>query len=164
DQLQVAHGRIITSRRSLPIQRAPVDRADAACGRLARDMPPNLAPVDLSLPILSHASLGASHHLLTLGLRDSRPASAPAQFGLLSMVAVWDPAARVLRRLSSSLNRPGSPAGAPQVLYKVLGRGTDHLPRARPGQSFRCLFPLGNGFSPERPAGSRLMLVAGGIG
>ena len=45
-----------------------------------------------------------------------------------------------------------------------MGRGTALLSRARAGDAIRCLAPLGNGFDPERPSGSRLLLVAGGIG
>lgn len=50
-----------------------------------------------------------------------------------------------------------------EILYKVLGRGTEVLSRVRPGETLDVLGPLGNGF--ELPLTiDRLVLVAGGVG
>ncbi len=50
-----------------------------------------------------------------------------------------------------------------EVLYKVVGKGTQYLARLEPGQAVELLGPLGNGFAP--PArGESAVLVAGGIG
>ncbi len=73
----------------------------------------------------------------------------------------------LLRRPFSIYNLPAAGPSNPhgiQIFYKVLGRGTGLLSRARAGDTIRCLAPLGRGFAPDRPRGSRLLLVAGGIG
>src|SRR5262245_56025974 len=127
-------------------------------------MPSNLAPADLSLPIVSHESLGASHYLLTLAAGDRALRWEPGQFAMIAPGGDADTADPLLRRPFSIFNQPGTPAGAVQFLYKVLGRGTERLARARTGETIRCLLPLGNGFAPSRREGARLLLVAGGIG
>ena len=118
---------------------------------------------DLPLTIEAHEPLGASHHLLTLST--SNPARwDPGQFAMISLGQEAQAADPLLRRPFSIFNLPGSPAGVLQIFYKVLGRGTALLSRARPGETIRCLAPLGNGFAPRRAQGQRLLLVAGGIG
>ncbi len=130
-------------------------------------MTPRAAPVDRLLRIEAHLPLGASHFLMTLSDGEPLPAWDPGQFAMITpgrAAPTFDP---LLRRPFSIFNLHGAPAGrtdAIQILYKVLGRGTELLSRAREGDAIRCLAPLGNGFDPERPAGARLLLVAGGIG
>ncbi|MDG3006076.1 dihydroorotate dehydrogenase electron transfer subunit [Paludisphaera mucosa] len=50
-----------------------------------------------------------------------------------------------------------------EVVYLVIGRGTDSLSRRRPGDRVDVWGPLGNGFGPSPGPGSALF-VAGGIG
>jgi dihydroorotate dehydrogenase electron transfer subunit len=63
---------------------------------------------------------------------------------------------------------PGSHSAAArapvvEILYKIVGRGTQGLSRMRPGDEVEILGPLGNSF--RAPAGMRTaVLVAGGIG
>ncbi len=124
-------------------------------------------PVDQILRIASHEALGASHFLL--GLRredggDALPTWAPGQFAMLAPGG--DPGATdpLLRRPFSIFNEPGQGHGELSFFYKILGRGTALLARARPGDAIRCLAPLGRGFAPTPQGGRRLLLVAGGIG
>ena len=49
------------------------------------------------------------------------------------------------------------------ILYKVVGKGTELLSRAAPGDYLDILGPLGNGFSISKDTNTYL-LVAGGIG
>jgi dihydroorotate dehydrogenase electron transfer subunit len=121
-------------------------------------------PVDLPLRIVSHESLGAGHFLLTLSTPDDYPAWEPGQFAMVTPGLPSGTADPLLRRPFSIHNLQGAPAGVLQIFYKVLGRGTRLLSGARASDTVRCLAPLGNGFAPERPEGSRLLLVAGGIG
>jgi dihydroorotate dehydrogenase electron transfer subunit len=76
------------------------------------------------------------------------------------------PRAFSIYRVSGDGPRPGSAAGpAPlvEILYKVLGKGTQCLSRLRPGDEVEILGPLGNAF--RTPAGiTTAVLVAGGIG
>ncbi|WP_027717202.1 dihydroorotate dehydrogenase electron transfer subunit [Desulfovirgula thermocuniculi] len=53
--------------------------------------------------------------------------------------------------------------GAVALLYRVVGRGTALLARVKEGELLDVLGPLGRGFSLP-PAGSRVVLVAGGMG
>ena len=50
-----------------------------------------------------------------------------------------------------------------EILYQVVGRGTELLSRMKPGDWTDLIGPLGRGFLPV-PQAERLLLVAGGIG
>ena len=59
--------------------------------------------------------------------------------------------------------RQGDSPAVVEILYKVLGKGTQHLARMEPSQEVEVLGPLGNAFTlPDD--GARPVLVAGGIG
>jgi dihydroorotate dehydrogenase electron transfer subunit len=49
-----------------------------------------------------------------------------------------------------------------EILYKILGKGTQYLAQMDPGQALEILGPLGNSFT--APAAGLAVLVAGGIG
>jgi dihydroorotate dehydrogenase electron transfer subunit len=70
-------------------------------------------------------------------------------------------------RISGLASGGGSArAGSPpviEILYKVLGKGTQSLARMEPRQDVEILGPLGNAFTPP-DAGTAAVLVAGGIG
>ena len=55
-----------------------------------------------------------------------------------------------------------------EILYKVVGKGTNYLSKKEKGEKIDCLGPLGNGFQlpkDQRPkTKDRRLLVAGGIG
>jgi dihydroorotate dehydrogenase electron transfer subunit len=53
--------------------------------------------------------------------------------------------------------------GVVEVLYKVVGRGTEVLSRVRAGETLDVLGPLGNGFDLPLTI-DHLVLVAGGVG
>jgi dihydroorotate dehydrogenase electron transfer subunit len=124
-------------------------------------------PSDLSLRIVSQADLGAAHFLLTMRPESAAtrlPAWEPGQFAMITLGPASGTNDPLLRRPFSIFNQPGVPEGSVQILYKVLGRGTALLSRARAGDAIRCLMPLGNGFALAQRADARLLLVAGGIG
>jgi dihydroorotate dehydrogenase electron transfer subunit len=59
--------------------------------------------------------------------------------------------------------RQGDSPAVVEILYKVLGKGTQYLARMEPSQEVEVLGPLGNAFTlPD--GGARPVLVAGGIG
>lgn len=126
--------------------------------------------MDLMLRVDTHEELGASHHLLTLSCPAGSPPLPRWQAGQFAMVGLGLPASSsdpLLRRPFSifSLPEPGpEPPRHASFFYKILGRGSSLLSRIRPGESLRCLVPLGNGFAPPRAHGQRLLLVGGGIG
>jgi dihydroorotate dehydrogenase electron transfer subunit len=92
------------------------------------------------------------------------------EFVMMRPAGVGDPflpRAFSIYRLTTrpSAFRPLGRDSAPtvEVLYKVLGKGTQSLARMEPGQEVEILGPLGNAFT--LPEGlERGVLVAGGIG
>ncbi len=62
-----------------------------------------------------------------------------------------------------SLLRVGREAGWIEVLFKVVGRGTELLARRRPGDRLSVLGPVGRPFAPD-PARPRALLLGGGVG
>jgi len=77
------------------------------------------------------------------------------------------PRAFSIYRVSGPASGGGSPRlDSPpviEILYKVFGKGTQHLARMEPSQEIEVLGPLGNAFAPP-DHGSLAVLVAGGIG
>ncbi|MGD0263842.1 MAG: dihydroorotate dehydrogenase electron transfer subunit [Candidatus Methylomirabilota bacterium] len=59
--------------------------------------------------------------------------------------------------------RQGDSPAVVEILYKVLGKGTQYLARMEPSQEVEVLGPLGNAFT-LLDGGARPVLVAGGIG
>lgn len=96
------------------------------------------------------------HHLIFAG--EELPAIAPGQF-----VEVAVPGNEVL------LNRPISVFYADSNIIELIvapvGRGTEALCRAMPGQQVRMIMPLGRGFAADTIApGAKVLLVGGGVG
>lgn len=50
------------------------------------------------------------------------------------------------------------------LLIKKAGDGTRQLSTLKPGDTLNLVFPLGNGFSPVKRAGEKVLLVGGGVG
>lgn len=90
----------------------------------------------------------------------------PGQFLHLRCTDQYDP---LLRRPLSVLRTRRSQAAttlAPDeldVLYEVVGRGTDLLSRIAPGEMVDVLGPLGRAFE-VHPRSQRLLMVGGGVG
>lgn len=49
------------------------------------------------------------------------------------------------------------------ILYKVIGKGTEALSKMAPGDEISALMPLGNGFDTHR-CGQKPLLIGGGVG
>ena len=50
------------------------------------------------------------------------------------------------------------------LLVKKVGEGTHQLATLKAGDTLNLVFPLGNGFSPVRKKGEKVLLVGGGVG
>jgi dihydroorotate dehydrogenase electron transfer subunit len=90
----------------------------------------------------------------------------PGSFGPGQFVMVRPPfAADPLLPRAFSIYRISQEGGAPivEILYKILGKGTQGLSRMEPGQGVEVLGPLGNSFT-VTPEVKTAILVAGGIG
>ncbi|RMG42938.1 MAG: dihydroorotate dehydrogenase electron transfer subunit [Acidobacteria bacterium] len=118
-----------------------------------------------SVEVVAQEALGGDCHLMRLRWPELARSARAGQF---VMIGLPDLGAMLLRR-PFSVARVGSEAGGPatfEILYKVFGRATAAFSRLRPGARLAVLGPLGRGFwTPDGAgAGSRALLVAGGIG
>ncbi len=87
-----------------------------------------------------------------------------ARPGNFIMVKVPD-AAGVLLRRPLSIHRAEAARGRIELLYEIVGPGTDALSRKRSGDLIDVIGPLGNGFDVRTRARDALnILVAGGVG
>lgn len=92
-----------------------------------------------------------------LGLRWKSAGIRPGHFVMVRVSDGLDP----LLRRPFGVYRVGQ--GTVELLYAVVGKGTEILSRKMPGESVDLLGPLGNGFT--LPAkGQRAVMVAGGMG
>jgi dihydroorotate dehydrogenase electron transfer subunit len=89
-------------------------------------------------------------------------ALSPGQFVMVRPPLVVDP---LLPRAFSIYRISQGEEGAPivEILYKVLGKGTQYLAQIDPGQAVEILGPLGNRFTVPETV-ETAVLVAGGIG
>jgi dihydroorotate dehydrogenase electron transfer subunit len=86
----------------------------------------------------------------------------PGQFVMVRPPLVGDP---LLPRAFSIYRISQAEGGAPvvEILYKVMGKGTQYLAQMDPGQAVEILGPLGNTFTVPETV-ETAVLVAGGIG
>lgn len=114
------------------------------------------------VPIVHHVKLGPGYFRMGLAFPELARIAQPGQF---VMVKPPDKRIPLLRRPFSIHNRlveRGEVCGF-ELLYKVVGQGTQALSRMKAGDVLDVLGPLGNGFS--SPEGIReAFLVAGGVG
>lgn len=112
--------------------------------------------LDEKCKILVHDELGSGYRFLVLSAPQMAKDLAPGQFVHVRVPALEDSA---LRRPFSVFDADG---GKVSILYKAVGRGTNALASAKPGDEIRMMGPLGHGF-PVKCAGEAL-LVGGGFG
>lgn len=107
---------------------------------------------------------GVAPGYFRLGLRWKGTGIRPGHFVMVRVSDGLDP----LLRRPFGVYRVGArdaaiAPGVVELLYAVVGKGTEILSRKMPGESVDLLGPLGNGFT--LPAkGHRAVLVAGGMG
>lgn len=121
---------------------------------------------NLVAPVEAQTDLGAGYFLIRLRCPDIAREVRAGQF---VMIGPRDIDAMLIRRPFSVARVAPDPRDGPPVhlelLYKVIGRGTNYLSHLRPGNELAILGPLGRGFwlpPPEDEA--ELIAVAGGIG
>jgi dihydroorotate dehydrogenase electron transfer subunit len=108
--------------------------------------------------ILVNEPLTAEVFRLTAHAPEIAAAAAPGQFVMVQVSGSLDP---LLRRPFSIHSR--SADGSLSLLFKVVGRGTALLAKARPGDALGLIGPFGRGFdlsAVDRP----VCLVGGGMG
>jgi len=111
--------------------------------------------------IVSNLSVGGGYFWMTLNAPTLSETLAPGQFLNIRCTTSGG--------LDPLLRRPFSPAGACpgqgeiEILYRVVGRGTQWLSLRRAGESLDVVGPLGNGFFLD-PSFTGIAVVGRGVG
>lgn len=113
---------------------------------------------DVKVKILSNIKVGDSYYKMTLDAPYVAKHATPGQFVQVRCSDGFDP----LLRRPFSIHRLVFNQGM-EVLYEVIGRGTEILSRKKKGEYLDVLGPLGKGFTLPRTS-SRVTIIAGGIG
>lgn len=110
---------------------------------------------DIDAQVLYQKNLKSDYY--RLGLKTGIKNFVPGQFGMLKVPAGQGV---LLRRPFSLARQDGE---ITEILYKVVGKGTQNLSQVKPGAMLALLGPLGTGFSLPTN-GKRVVGVAGGYG
>lgn len=113
---------------------------------------------DEEAKIVSHEAAGPGYRFLVVAAPKLAAELVPGQFVHVKVPALE---ASALRRPFSVFDADPA-AGTVTVMYKIVGRGTEALATAQPGEAIQVLGPLGHGF-PLTCNGTPL-LVGGGYG
>lgn len=121
---------------------------------------------NLVAPVEAQTELGAGYYLIRLRCPEIAGETRAGQF---IMVGARDIDTMLIRRPFSVARLVHDPAThlpvALEMLYRVVGRGTNYLSHLRVGNELAILGPLGRGFwLPAEEDGAELIAVAGGIG
>lgn len=108
--------------------------------------------------IVKNEPLASDVYHITLTAPRLAAVAKPGQFVMVKVAPGLEPA---LRR-PFSLHRFDKEGGHIELIYQVVGKGTNILSKRGAGEEVELLGPLGNGFDPGR--GSRIGLVGGGMG
>ncbi|GAB4540037.1 MAG: dihydroorotate dehydrogenase electron transfer subunit [Thermodesulfovibrionia bacterium] len=107
--------------------------------------------------IKENRNIKSNHYLLTLHPLKRIIKPQPGQFFMVSVGNTLDP----LLKRPFSLYRWLD--GDFQILYRVVGKGTEMLSKRMAGEGIDVIGPLGNGFPLRHPKGG-IILIAGGLG
>jgi dihydroorotate dehydrogenase electron transfer subunit len=112
-------------------------------------------------PIAENRGVSDGIHKVSLDIPGNAPSPVPGQFFNIRCGESRDP----LLRRPFSMHRLVLKDGAPllEILYRVVGKGTEWLSKRRDGETLDVIGPLGNGFILEDPM-THVALVARGIG
>ena len=116
-----------------------------------------MPPYQRKAEIICTEKLAGDIYRFTLEAPDIATASRPGQFVMVRTAKGMDP----LLRRPFSVHQVAA-GGLVQILFKVVGKGTQALAGLQTGQHLDLLGPLGRGFALS--AGRRHYLLGGGIG
>lgn len=114
----------------------------------------------LDLTVNSVEPLHERYVLLKLTHGSPLPPMLPGQFAEVRV----DNSPNTFLRRPISINFVDEERNELWLLVATVGDGTRRLAQLRAGDSLNCVLPLGNSFTMPRDAGSRLLLVGGGVG
>ncbi len=109
--------------------------------------------------ILLNQKIGPDYFKIVLRLNDFNDTVKPGQFFHIRAGTDYDP----LLRRPLSLHRLGDELNVVELLYRVVGKGTQLMSRRSKGTYLDVIGPLGNGFKIEK-AQRNFIIVAGGMG
>jgi dihydroorotate dehydrogenase electron transfer subunit len=109
--------------------------------------------------VISHSETAEGIFLLFMRGRDLARLSRPGQFIHIRTGSGWVP----LWRRPFSVHGADPENESVQIVYRVVGPGTEALSMAKPGDVLDVLGPLGRGFDLDKTF-TRGLLVAGGVG
>jgi dihydroorotate dehydrogenase electron transfer subunit len=110
--------------------------------------------------IMDHTKLAQDTFRLRLNSSEIAKRAKPGQFVMLRVSDGLDP----LLRRPFSLHAIVPDAGAIEILYRIVGKGTWRLSQSPMGARINLVGPLGNCFQLPPEHSSLVALVAGGIG
>ena len=113
--------------------------------------------------VTSHSECAPSWYRIEFEAPASAAEAVPGQFFMLEVGSGTDPFLRRPMSLHRFIRDEDGNLTGFDLLYKVVGRGTDLLSKVRVGETVEVLGPLGHGFSVSEEA-SRHCIVAGGTG
>ena len=114
-----------------------------------------------SAPVVFNRRIAADHYQLRLKSRTVSRKSKPGQF--VHLLCVEEPGMAPLLRRPISIFDADPKTGTIDLIYKVMGEGTEHLSKVRSGASLDSLGPLGSTFQVPNSA-KTVYLVGGGVG
>ncbi|NIM99326.1 MAG: dihydroorotate dehydrogenase electron transfer subunit [candidate division Zixibacteria bacterium] len=113
----------------------------------------------LSTPVLSNERLQEKVFKLTLSSPLISRISKPGHFVHARVSSGYNP----LFRRAFSIHSLDKNEGSFEILFRVIGKGTEILSQVYPGDALDVLGPIGNSFSLPKK-GQKITLVAGGMG
>jgi dihydroorotate dehydrogenase electron transfer subunit len=141
-----------TAGRTVPLSRLPDD------GPFAPSVPP---PLLLDAPVADHRQVADEYWRLVLEAPEVARRTQPGQFVMLTVAAPDEPAPVLPRPMAIFGSQPE--AGTIDIVYRVVGEGTNRLARSRPGDRITTVGPLGRGFVLHEGV-RRILLLGRGIG
>jgi len=106
--------------------------------------------------------VGPCHYKIGMNCPQEFTSATPGQFIMLRIADQMDPLLRRPFSIHKLILNHGQPASI-ELLYKVVGAGTELLSQLIPGDRINVLGPLGKGFMIPDDA-QRILIVAGGMG
>lgn len=114
-------------------------------------------PIQQNCLVLDHQKLNSTYFKLTLASDYISSHGLPGQFVEVRVSNDTDP----LLRRPISLNRTDPAKKTFELLYEIVGKGTEVLSKIKIGEELSVLGPLGSGFKIDKKIA---LLVAGGMG
>ncbi|MEG1160438.1 dihydroorotate dehydrogenase electron transfer subunit [Bacteroides sp.] len=114
----------------------------------------------LDLTVTENLRLHANYALLKLTDQSRLPEMLPGQFAEIRV----DGSPTTFLRRPISINYIDRARNEVWFLIQLVGDGTKHLAKAKPGDIINVVLPLGNGFTIPQTPSDKLLLVGGGVG